>query len=503
MLNSLLSVMTTKALEHKFFLLLMAFYVFLSTFMLDKYPRVWVDEPLESITASTLAHEGRMYNPVLENYTGFDKVLLQPRLLLSIAVAPSFALFGVGPVQGRLVSAACGAVLMFAVYLFTLKFFSKRAALLAVWFGIIETMMFISYRTIRPEIYLVTLESYSMLFLFQGIRTKSRTYFFWSGLLAGVALWTHPNAVLHVGAVAVLLLLTYKGKAFTSRFSWTFAGALLLGVAPYLIYVTVYDAHNSYSTFFLQLGDRTNAVSRQNWALTSLQGEWERIVDYAQFPFRVPSILIFASFWIASILSKKMETRYIAVAICIHGLLSFFLITNKTIYYSTSVLPLLCILTASGIDELLQKSQKITVRIKRFLSFPFWRESAGAFIFLVFSLNQIAGDASLVWWHRNCSYEETIYRLHTAIPSTARVWGSMTFWFGFHDQPFRTQYSYLTDLDSFKPEYMITGDPEVWNKDTWKPVREKAEETVKLRGTLVSELPPNCYGQLRVYRLQW
>ena len=129
--------MTTKMHEHKYFLLLMAFYVFLSTFMLDKYPRVWVDEPWESITASTLAHEGRMYNPVLENYTGFDKVLLQPRLLLSIAVAPVFALFGVGPVQGRLVSAVCGALLMFAVYLFTLKFFSKRAALLAVWFGMI------------------------------------------------------------------------------------------------------------------------------------------------------------------------------------------------------------------------------------------------------------------------------------------------------------------------------------------------------------------------------
>lgn len=471
--------------------------------MLEKYPRVWVDEPWESITAYTLVTEGKMYNPVLENYTGFDKVLLQPRLVLSLALAPAFALLGVGHVEGRLVSVAVGALLMLAVYLLATKFFSRRTALIAVWFVMIETMMFISYRTIRPEIFLVTLECFSLFFFFIGMRNGSVRYFFWSGLLSGIALWTHPNAFLHICALSAILLLFYKKDALTSRFSWTFLGAILLGVAPYLAYVIVNDAHDSFSTFYLQLGDRTNVLSRQNWILTSLHGEWDRIVEYTQFPFRVPIVLIFAFFWLASIVSKKREKRYIAIVICVHAILSFLLITNKTIYYSTSVLPLLCILTASGIDELLGDSQKVTVHLRTIFSSRYWRELVGVCVFIVLSLNQIAGDASLVWRHRNCSYTETIHRLQAAIPSNARVWGSMTFWFGFYRQPFRTQYTYLRDLDSFKPEYMITGDPEVWGKDSWKSIREKAEETVKLRGTLVSELPANCYGQLRVYRLQW
>jgi hypothetical protein len=278
---------------------------------------------------------------------------------------------------------------------------------------------------------------------------------------------------------------------------------MALGVAPYLAYVIVNDSHDSFSTFFLQLGDRTNVLSRQNWILSSLLGEWDRIVEYAQFPFRVPIILILTFFWLASIVSKKKEKRYLAVVICVHAILSFLLITNKTIYYSTSVLPLLCILAASSIDELLGDAQKVTVRLKRIFSSRCWRESVGVCVFILFSLNQIAGDASLLWRHRNCSYTETIHRLQAVIPSNTRVWGSMTFWFGFYRQPFRTQYTYLRDLDSFKPEYMITGDPEVWGKDSWKSIREKAEETVRLRGTLVSELPANCYGQLRVYRLRW
>ena len=50
---------------------------------------------------------------------------------------------------------------------------------------------------------------------------------------------------------------------------------------------------------------------------------------------------------------------------------------------------------------------------------------------------------------------------------------------------------------------MITGDVEVWGKDFWASVREKANETVTQRGTLIAEFPKNCYGTLRVYRLQW
>jgi len=495
--------MTTKMHEHKYFLLLMAFYVFLSTFMLDKYPRVWVDEPWESITASTLAHEGRMYNPVLENYTGFDKVLLQPRLLLSIAVAPVFALFGVGPVQGRLVSAVCGALLMFAVYLFTLKFFSKRAALLAVWFGMIETMMFISYRTIRPEIYLVTLESYSMLFLFQGMRANSRKFFLWSGLLAGVALWTHPNAVLHLGSVALILLLTYKFGAFTSRFSWTFAAAIIAAVIPYLVYVVVNDAGNSFSTFYLQLDNRTSALTQQGWLLVSARGEWNRILEYTQFPFRVPIVVAFVGVWLRSVMSKKRETLYIGIAVETHILLSLLMISNKTVLYTTSVLPMLCILAAVTVDDMIGAPKVIAARLKDMLSSRHMRQSLGVGLFIILSLNQCAGDSQLLWRNRNCSYDKTIGQLQTAIPRDAKVWGSITFWFGFQHQPLRTQYTQLREVSTFKPDYMITGDAEIWGKDFWKPVRDRADSLARERGSLVAELPENCYGTLKVYRLRW
>ena len=218
---------------------------------------------------------------------------------------------------------------------------------------------------------------------------------------------------------------------------------------------------------------------------------------------QVPIVVIFASAWAYSLLSKGREGRNTAIVIGAQALFSFLLIPSKTIFYSTSILPPLCILTAVAADDLLGEPQVILIRLKRIVQLHYWRESLAAVAFIVLSLNQIAGDASLLWDQRNCSYSETVRLLQSVIPPNARVWGSITFWYGFQRQPFRCQYTYLREADSFKPEYMITGDAEVWGKDFWLPVREKADEIIKRRGTLVAEFPKNCYGTLRVYLLQW
>lgn len=94
----------------------------------------------------------------------------------------------------------------------------------------------------------------------------------------------------------------------------------------------------------------------------------------------------------------------------------------------------------------------------------------------------------------------------------------MTFWFAFYKQNYRTIDSglngnesvsdfrnrrrFLKDLDSFKPQYMITGNPEVWGiKPIWKGPGHDADSVVTARGKLVGEIPTNCYGDLRIYSL--
>ena len=489
--------------DHNSFLILLALYFFLATFMLDRYPRVWVDEPWESITASTLIHEGKLYNPLLENYSGFDKILLQPRLLINGALAPVFALFGVGHMQGRLASVLCGALLLLAVYLLTKEFFSRRASLLAAWFTAIETMLFISYRTIRPEIYLVTLETFSLMFFLRGVRSDSRKFFFWSGILAGVGLWTHPNGILHVGAVVVLLLVVYKVRAFTSKNSWTFAAGAMAAAVPYVAYVVFNDAQNSFATFYLQLDNRTSVLAAQNWFVTSFLGEWNRVVEITQFPYRLPVVLIFIAVWFLSVRSKDTATRYIALVVGVHALLSFLMIASKSVVYASSILPMLCILIAVAVDRELGDSFSVRQVMKNAFDSHHLRQFLAILLILAISVNQLAGDVRLLWRNKDCSYSETVERLQSVIPQKARVWGSITFWFAFQHQPMRSQYTYLREVDTFRPEYMVTGDTEVWGKEFWRPVREKADSLIGQRGSLIATFPENCYGRLQVYRMKW
>ena len=489
--------------EHRAFLLLLAIYVLFATLWLDRYPRVWVDEPWESATGYTLLTEGRMYNPVLENYAAFDKILLQPRLFLSLAVAPAFWLFGFGPVPGRLVSALFGGILLIAAYRLTKAAVSRRAALLAAWFVIIETMMFISYRTIRPEIYLAAFEMTILCFFFRGLRRGGLRDFLAAGALCGIALWTHPNALLLGIALAIVFIIEEKRMLLRSRRVWSFVAGAVAGFLPYAVYVVFNDAHDSFATFFLQLDSRTDVLTKGGWISASLAGEWQRVAEYAQFPDRVLLILFYILGWTFSFRSRSKEIRYLGFIVGIQAILSFLLISNKTILYSATILPFLCLLLAELADRWLGEYRPLLTMLKQGMTKGHAWQTAVLAGILLFSSNQIAGDSALLWRQRDCSYRATIAGLQEIIPQDARVWGSMAFWFGFYHQPYRTQYTRFREVENFRPEYLITGDREVWGKESWRDVRELAEKIVATRGTLVKEFPETPYGALRVYRLRW
>ncbi len=487
-------------------------------FMIDRYPRVWVDEPWESITAYTLEHDGRLYNPALTGRDGYGEHFLEPRLLLSFVVAPFFAAFGVGVVQGRIASVLVGALLLLAGYMFGKRFFSKRAGVLISCFLWIETMIFISARTIRPEIYLATLEMFSLYFLFSALETGELKKYFYSGLFLGVALWTHPNAILYLLAVVIIFIVEKWLSVVKSKEFWILTIGAIIAFSPYAIYVITVDAHTGFATWWSQLS-RPPVEEQWRWPASYLMGEWRRLVDYVQFPFRLPILLIYI-FGIAT--GFRSENKIVKLVLITAGVEFFFsvmFISDKSILYATTFLPLPIMLLAKYLDEALPHFRKNVDG--SFLS-PFRTGSSLLAISIlgVFTLNQLVGDAYLLYENRQCSYSNVIAELHQSTPPDSRVWGSMTFWFAFYKQNYRTinaglngneslsdirnLHAFLKDLDSFKPEYMITGDPEVWGtKPIWKEYQTRSGQCRHCPGKLVREIPTQCYGDLRIYEMSW
>ncbi len=489
--------------RNRLFILVVVLYLGSTLFMINKYPRVWVDEPWESITAYTLEHDGRLFNPTLEGRDGYGQHFLEPRMLLSFVVAPFFAVLGVGVVQGRLASVLVGAVLLIAGYMFGKRFFSKRAGILISWCLWIETMIFISARTIRPEIYLAAIQMFSMYFFFSALETGSIRKYFYAGLLLGVALWTHPNSLLYLGSVVTIFAVEKKASFVKSKEFWTLTLASVITFAPYAIYVIAVDAHDGFATWWSQLAGRPGEVVQSGWLLASLSGEWQRVVDFTRFPERLPVLLVYIYALVVSLRSGNRIIRYVLITAVVEFILSVAIIANKSPLYASTYLPLLIILLAKYLDDNLPRTGGK-------VHFPYFQEGwhsksslAALFILVIFSLNQVGGDAYLLWKSRDCSYSHVLTYLDDTIPRGSRVWGSMTFWFAFHDQPYRTQYTFLKDLDSFKPQYMIAGDPEVWGKPFWKKLRTEADSVIAARGTLVKNIPTRCYGDLRVYRMKW
>ncbi|MEX2116254.1 MAG: hypothetical protein WEB37_05155, partial [Bacteroidota bacterium] len=241
---------------------------------------------------------------------------------------------------------------------------------------------------------------------------------------------------------------------------------------------------------------------QSGWLLTSLEGELRRILEYLRFPYRLTVVVTFLAALIWAVQSDSVPVRRILLVIAIHVGLSVVLLSNKTVLYATSILPFFALLCGVYFDRFLP-------RFTRLFSLEELRRVglAGSLIALLllgsYSATQLGGTLYLVWNHRSCSYERVIDVLQEAIPQGSRVWGSMTFWFAFRDQPFRSQYTYLRELESFRPEYMILGDRETESKDHWVDVRRQAEEVVRRHGSKVATTEGACYGKLRIYKMKW
>jgi len=471
---------------------------------LDSYPLVWVDEPWESITAYSLITDGRIYNPVLEGRAGWDEVFLEPRMLLTFLVGGSFAFFGPGVIQGRLVSVLFGLLLVSAIYILGKRIFSPRAALLASWCIAIETMIFIGSRTIRPDIYVAFFDATVILLILraQNISSGAMRYFIIAGAFTGIALWTHPNALLILASAAALLLVQEGRTILSSKRFRLCSAAATAAFLPYVLYVTIQDADHSFSRFWLQLAGRPEDLVQSGWLLTSLEGELSRILEYVRFPYRIPVVLTFLAALLWAVRSGSVPIRRILLVIAVHLGVSVFLLSNKTVLYASSVLPFLALLCGAYFDHYLPAFTRLLSRKE--LRRTGLAGSLAALLFLgLYSVTQLGGTLYLLWDHRSCSYARVLDALQQTIPHGSGVWGSMTFWFAFRDQPYRTQYTYLRELESFRPEYMILGDRETESKDHWVDVRRRAEEVVRQRGTQVALIEEKCYGELRVYRMRW
>jgi hypothetical protein len=491
-----------------------------SMLYLDIFPKVWMDEAWESTTAYTLQKDGSLRNLTLVSASrgNVDVHFLEPRIVLSLIVSPIFSLLGVGSVQGRLASVFMGGLAVVGIYLLARKIGNHIFASVCTLFFICDNLFFVVTRTIRPEIYVVDIAIWA---LFLAIDTAASFWkLFFCGVLLGISLYCHPNAFLVVVAVVVIVLSPVGLKQYR-RILLPIALGIFMGFLPYALYVVYQDGANHFRDFWLQIQSRAGMLTDPEAFFSSaLVAELGRYTSYIFFPYRLPIFLIqISAIGYAFYKRDDKFNKHFLIFVFVHILLFPILISAKTSRYLTVLMPVVTILVLKMIwsmagwsyDSALHAILSSVAKFNRNVLMP-------TALVLILFVNQAGGDIWAVWQSRDCSFPPFISQVRSLVPSGAKVWGPMTFWFGFYDHPYRTQWTirHEKEMNSFQPEYIILYDTsEIWANQTGVtkrpiPDSESAEtlrnmliELVKRRGISVGSVPNGCYGNIEIFKLVW
>jgi 4-amino-4-deoxy-L-arabinose transferase-like glycosyltransferase len=484
--------------KHKQILFVLGIAVYLSMF-LDAYPYVYVDEPWESITAYQLYFHGHLNSPELAGRDFYDVHFLEPRVLQSVLTGPFFVVFGVNLFAGRLMTLLLGFVTLYALYRI-LKLNQTSGFLIAAAVMLLTTnyFFFIFSRTIRPEIIDTCFGLSSFYFLYRGILTDNARWFIASGLLLGIGLMAHPAFTIFPLAFTFIFLVEYGWKFFLNRRFWTLVLFAVIGVAPYFIYLVKEDWDNHFGHLWMQINLAVKQNNEGFYYRTFLDEDY-RYGDYIS-RYRGLIVLIEVCFLAYSFRLKDRLFRFSRVMIFSHILLlPILVVNNRDARYLLPAIPFLMILIV-GVLRSLELSEA-----KAMFS-GFARKTGSQKFFIVaatvLSLNQCLAMPVAMIANRPTNYENFLERVRAYIPPHSKVWGSMGFWFGFVDCDYRTQYTYAKDLETFKPDFIITHDARVWNPNSrWTEVAQTVDRFVQSHYQYVGEVKDRTYGDVKIWKL--
>ena len=217
--------------------------------LLTKYPAPGGDEPGFVDPAVTLLTKGYIGTEVYHGLlpTMEHHVYWVPPLYF-VLLAGWFRLFGIGLVQARSFSVLCASIIVLWVYLLSRRRAQKTqalaaATLCAVSFWLIDRACFARMDTLCVALTLASI------FMYQNANDRSKLELYaLSGLLAGLALLTHPLGIIAIIILLLHLLLTHKKEILLRREFYFVVICFICCVAVWTCYIL-----QDYAAFHVQM----------------------------------------------------------------------------------------------------------------------------------------------------------------------------------------------------------------------------------------------------------
>jgi 4-amino-4-deoxy-L-arabinose transferase-like glycosyltransferase len=414
---------------------------------LTRYPVVFIDEPWYANAQWSWLRAGTSFNSM-----NFDWPCLG-----NLPWVASFAMFGLGLFQARLVSWCFGLLLLLATVWVGRRSYGLLTGGLAALLLSLSPAYTQASHYVRPDIMLAVVVMVAF-----GLAHKALTEERWwthllAGLLLGVALDIHQNAALFGLGLVAMYWVTYRRHMFRRRGTWLCAVGGLLGIGYYLA-VHVLPNPEGYALFMRFSLSTTNQPPIRTLSLMSwIAAAAHEVGRYHFFQNSLDFALIGAG--IAYLSARRSRNdRLLVVFVAVTFVAFVLFIGNKDDIYAVLFYPFLMLMVAETLVALIRSECGLDPR----------RVFAGSLLLMLLVSSGIRFARPLVQ-NRGYDYCAVTERIRSVTPPGARVMGLPFWWLGLADYDYRssmnlTYYHYLNGysltegLQVIRPDVIIIDD---------------------------------------------
>jgi 4-amino-4-deoxy-L-arabinose transferase-like glycosyltransferase len=438
--------------------LLVGLYLLIELPGLANAPLTHQDESWISSPAANLALHGVYADPRFKGFAGQEQAYFGFPPLYPLMLALIFKVAGVGLVQARLLSVACGLACLLLTYVVAVQIFPKQrvagshlgllaVTLLLTW-HLIEAgpANFLSGvplldqgRVVRYDV-LVPVFGLAAWWLYLYNRPlESKFYYLLAGVLCGLAGLAHLFGLFWLPVLLVVLLVDKGWQTFRSTAPWLLVGGAVFAWIPWLIYCL-----SNWEAFTEQGLEYQNQFRLTSFGFYSanLLNEPRRFwigagwgVNNLQFGYSPAGWLLVLTLvaLLVYLFSAPLRANLKTLLVPLVAQLFFFalLLENKTVTYAITLWPLLALLAAWVILRLCKTGadgQNWKARLRR-----------AALLLLV---GAVVVQGALGWARlaeaRNSftPYQTYLDRVAALIPPGSRVIGLHDYWLGLNQFPY-------------------------------------------------------------------
>ena len=483
---------------------------------LTAYPPVFIDEIWNANTVWTWLTTGvnfdSMHAGTMDQF-GYEWVRWP--IIGNAPYLASLALLGTGLFQMRLASWVFGLILLLATIMVGRRSYSLVTGVLAALLLSLSPPFLQASHYARWDIMLAAVAMVSYGIALIALQENKWWAHLLAGLLVGLSLDIHQNAVLYALGLAAMYLAFYKSKMLRRSGTWLAAAGGLLGIAFYVAGHILPSPSAYFNLFSFSFASPHKVPIGSLNPLDLLASARAEIGRYHFFDNSLDFVLIGASVAYLAVRRLQADRLLLAFAAAIFAGFVLF-IGNKHDIYAILLYPFLMLMVAEALVSLISEGQGLS------------KQRVFASVFLALLLfSGVVRYARPVYANRAYDYDKITDTIAGVIPPDARVMGFPKWWLGLADYDFSSSlnltfyhfqngYSLTEGLEAIRPDIIILDQENLqhWlvdegyfpsgpGFDIYKLPRQEFEDFLAQRGEMLLEFSDPWHGEFEIYAIHW